>query len=726
MLATNIGTGLVVGQFGVGVADGPDVDREPEVIPLSGSITFTPSIPYLPNVTADPNPITIVTAPIKGVLDEEGYLCTPAADGVTPQYRGIRLFATDDPDGSVKNWTYSVAYRFNVINGATPTMKAHSMSLPEGSEVDLTTIVEVPSSPGVGTPQALALLALAQDAAARSAVDADVAARVAQSVRDDADAGVFKGETGPAGPNTVPTDEFNAALIEDPESLTGTALVAAIGGEIAGKLDRSEAEATYAKPADIATALNDTLPAKQDKASLDIDVTGKILEPASGVATALFANIAAQSVGRGELFVSVKDHGAVGDGIADDTVAWINAEAAAFAKGPDAVLFAPYGRYRTSGTVSVRCQLEASQATIRYYGTGTAMVMGDESALGKVTPRRKFKLPRVVNMSRGTTGWDGTSIGVKLVNLDTCSVYVPFVQDFESGLVLSGQGSGTAYNVITLGALWDNHKNLTFKNDATGWANQNTFIGGRFNQTIGKGAFLDDPGANQVSMIDNTSFGGSNQNTFIGSSFEGVNVSYYRFDIAGKYNRFINCRYENFGTTFRVRYRETAELNEIDGGYDSWQITEIFDGVLGGGALRTPFGAYAIAYNTGGQLIPDTVWTPINSWNTPTVRYVTYNSSTGEFTPRPGRWAITATVTFAPNATGRRIVRIKYAGGIMDVTEAAGPAGSTSRVTLKLATSIKSNGVDKILVECQQTSGASLALEPSAPYVKFQAEYLGG
>lgn len=439
----------------------------------------------------------------------------------------------------------------------------------------------------------------------------------------------------------------------------------------------------------------------------------------------VLAWLATKFVGKGDMHVNVKDYGAKGDGVADDTAAWVAAEAAAFAKGPDYVLSAPYGLYRTSGQITVRCALEAGQATIRYYGVGTAFVVGDESTLGKVTPRRKHNVPRVINMSRGTAGWDGTSVGVKLVNLDTCSVYVPFVQDFEQGLVLSGMSAGVAYNTLTIGALWDNHKNLVLTNDATGWVNQNTFIGGRLNQTLWKGAFLDDPNANQLSMVSDTSFGGPNNNTFIGTSFEGVNISLDRLDISGKYNQFINCRYENFGTPFRVRYRANAEWNRILGGYGSGGITEVLDGTRGGGALDDPLGSYTLAQNTAGQVIPNSVNTTITSWGTPTGRRIPYNSSTGEFTPRPGRWVIMATVTFAPKATGRRIARIKYGTDTLDVAEAPGTTGSTERITLKLNSSFKSDGLKKLIVECNQSSGADLALESSAWYVKFQAEYLG-
>lgn len=434
----------------------------------------------------------------------------------------------------------------------------------------------------------------------------------------------------------------------------------------------------------------------------------------------------AKKVGKGELVFNVRDYGAKGDNTTDDTAAWLAAEDAAFTTGPNARLFAPSGNYVTSGTIQVRCELDASQATLRYYGTGTALIIGDESAIGKVTPRKNFSLPRVINMSRGTAVWDGTSTGVRLTNLDTCFLEVPFVQDFENGLVLNGYSAGTAYCSIKLGALWDNHKNLVLTNNAGGWANQNEFIGGRLNQTLWKGATTDDTNANQLSMVSDTAYGGPNNNTFIGTSFEGVNISYYRLDISGKYNQFINCRWENFSTPFRIRYRSGAEWNKIDGGYGLMNVTEVFDGDRGGGALIDPIGSFIRVFSSAGQVIPHNTWTAINTWATPTGNRVSHLAGSSEFIPRPGRWAVFATVSFAPNTVGRRIARIKHGTSITEVAEVPANSISSSRSTLKLVTSIGSNGIMPIIVECNQTSGADLALETSTPYVKLHLEYLGG
>lgn len=223
MKPDNAGTGLVIGQFGLGVVDSADPDMEPEVIPLAGTVTFTPNVPYLPNPTAAPNPITIVTSAITAVLDHEGYVCTPGPDGVTPFYRGIRLFATNDPDLSVENWTWSVAYAFQPVKGVIPKIPAHSMALLEDEIIDLATVVPVPSSPGIGTPQALALLAQAEHAAQQASANSAIALQVVAR----ADAGEFKGDRGDKGldgSNVLPTDVAIAQAVVSAGSNTANAL----------------------------------------------------------------------------------------------------------------------------------------------------------------------------------------------------------------------------------------------------------------------------------------------------------------------------------------------------------------------------------------------------------------------------------------------------------------------------------------------------------------------
>lgn len=184
-------------QVVAGVIDGLDSDQEPDIIPAIGEVFFDFSIPYVTVPDASPNPVTMLTMTFRGVFDNEGYLCTPdPVNPGVPGYRGVRIYVNDDPGLATTGWTVTVRPKFQVVNGSTPSIPAFAIAVVHGTEdLDLTRVVKVPSSPGVGVPEALALVERAE-----------AAATAAASVRADADAGMFDGLDGdmtPAGPLTT-------------------------------------------------------------------------------------------------------------------------------------------------------------------------------------------------------------------------------------------------------------------------------------------------------------------------------------------------------------------------------------------------------------------------------------------------------------------------------------------------------------------------------------------
>lgn len=175
-LPSNVSTGTVTGQFIVAVVDGADTDYEPDTYPVQGTVTFTPSVPYLPNPTAS-EPVTILADNITGILDGNGFLCSPDPD--SPKLagrRGVKLIATDDPDLSVTGWTWKVTYNFLPVDKRVlPKIPDHSILVPSGGTVDLTSAVKVPSSTGVGLDQVTVIRAEALQAAADADTSADLA-----------------------------------------------------------------------------------------------------------------------------------------------------------------------------------------------------------------------------------------------------------------------------------------------------------------------------------------------------------------------------------------------------------------------------------------------------------------------------------------------------------------------------------------------------------------------
>lgn len=148
-LPSNVNYGMVVGQFVASVSDGEDPGFEPDATPMEGTVTFTPSVPLVRNVEASPNPVTIVKTAITGIIDDEGYLCTPQIDPNTNKYRrGITLVANDDEDLEPVGWNWVVTYRFKLNGWDVAGPPQHGLDVLTGQEVDLTEAIPVTVSNG--------------------------------------------------------------------------------------------------------------------------------------------------------------------------------------------------------------------------------------------------------------------------------------------------------------------------------------------------------------------------------------------------------------------------------------------------------------------------------------------------------------------------------------------------------------------------------------------------
>lgn len=171
MALPTMSTGLVVGQYVV-----PGGASKPRA--AQGIIEFTADVPYNPIPLATPNAYTIVPMRVIGVLDAEGFVCTPIAEGsTTPGGQGVRLPATNAAQGSVKAWTWTATPKFTPPEGvrSSSNMDPFTFGVPAGETTDLATVAKVPASTGSGTEQIVALAAAASRAAIDSARDAAIA-----------------------------------------------------------------------------------------------------------------------------------------------------------------------------------------------------------------------------------------------------------------------------------------------------------------------------------------------------------------------------------------------------------------------------------------------------------------------------------------------------------------------------------------------------------------------
>lgn len=273
--------------------------------------------------------------------------------------------------------------------------------------------------------------------------------------------------------------------------------------------------------------------------------------PAAGILSATF-------VAQTTLADLRSQTGVEGDGTTDDTAAINAAISGAAALG---VRLIANGTFRINSTVTITGDVDLGDATFNYYGTGTAVVVGSTTSSDEVL-RKTIVLPRIINAAKVGTGWAAGTIGVKAANLYSCFVTIPHVRGFETGLQVTGIGTGNVYNEFHVGHLENNKRNLHLTADATGWSNQNLYLGGRYSHESGEGTAV--TGARQI-LIDATP-NGINNNTWINPSLEGgVAEQVIDFD-GGSYNIFINPRLEH-PTGAPIRFGATSGLNRIIGGY---------------------------------------------------------------------------------------------------------------------------------------------------------------
>lgn len=213
MAVLGVDTGLVVAQFVIGVVDGADIDDEPDIVPARGTFEFTPSTSYVPVPLGSPNAFTLMKDTVVGILDNEGYLCTPHTyDAKMPGKRGLRLFATDNPNASVAGWTWVVTPKFVNANGAPiPSYIApFAIGVPSGGIVDLTLAVKIPESAGVGTgvgtTEILSMATEAQSSAKQSKELAQQSMIVALKASEDASMAL-----------ATPPEGGGIKLVEDPD-----------------------------------------------------------------------------------------------------------------------------------------------------------------------------------------------------------------------------------------------------------------------------------------------------------------------------------------------------------------------------------------------------------------------------------------------------------------------------------------------------------------------------
>lgn len=232
------------------------------------------------------------------------------------------------------------------------------------------------------------------------------------------------------------------------------------------------------------------------------------------------------------------------------------------------------GTITTSTTLTLKCDADLSGLTINYSGTGTAILFGDAST---AFFRRTVRMPKVIATAKTVAGWAQVagSVGIDVVNAYSCNITIPYVNNFETGLRVRGSSSnGTQQSTFNLGHLDNNKVNIRFTGDATGWANQDHFYGGRCSHNSSEGSQV--AGTRQV-LFENIP-NPVNGHHFFGTSLESPDVVEYHIEAANTtWCTFWGARFENTGgdTHRRILSTGASKNNMLRGGAYAENITQV-------------------------------------------------------------------------------------------------------------------------------------------------------
>lgn len=393
--------------------------------------------------------------------------------------------------------------------------------------------------------------------------------------------------------------------------------------------------------------------------------------------------------------LDVRDYGAKGDNATDDTAALqaaFDAADAAQARGQNVKVFMPFATFKTTGDLKIKSSLDGSQATINYFGAGTALTIGERTT---VLLQRTYEVPRLLcraNINRVGYAPDNAPItGLRAINLNDCILTAQLSDKFDEGIVIEGNNQGFAYTNVWPGTISSCRRGIILRTTDVGWVNQNQFFGGRVHSPGAWGTpIVGDPLGAQLIMEQGTgtwsdgqpSTAAPNNNTFIGLSLEGVDVAQYRVHFNGMNNIFLNCRWERTNTSqpYNVIWKSRAKDNVIFGGYEQYVMKETWEtGARNNKWVGTEVYARAVSHP---ETIPTTTLTPLAGWAGRTQVACTYDAATGEWSLRPGQWRLRSRVNFeGATAAGRVETQLQVNGAPVDVAisdYAAGHMPNTS------------------------------------------------
>jgi len=275
--------------------------------------------------------------------------------------------------------------------------------------------------------------------------------------------------------------------------------------------------------------------------------------------------------------INVKDFGAVGDGITDDTAAIQNAINSMPA---GSMLLIPAGTYNITNVVfnppdgsSLLCL-----GTLVSSSGGVVFNIGDSGD----TPnyRQRYYITGLKVITPTPTNWISGGVGIQVVNLYESYVDIRQVSGFETNIKVIGRNyHGCVYNEFHLGQVLNGKTNLWLTADTGGWSNEMSFYGGWFTWNSGMASYT---GLTHV-LVDYYSTHPLDSLRFVNPSFEGGDSTSYVAQVSGKRIYFYTPRQEtnamflftSYSQDCVVLYGNGVSVSKV---VDSGTNNRVFDG----------------------------------------------------------------------------------------------------------------------------------------------------
>lgn len=363
ILPSQVPVGTITGTMQFVDEDSWDVDTDPELIVVSGTVTFTASVRTLRMPTFQ---TILVPLRFDCTFDNQGNLVPKVGNGL-----GVKLPATNSPLISEQDYTWRVEFNLReVATGFTVRLDSFNIQVPVGSTQDLSTLIPISESPGTitiqGPPGQAATVSVGTTTTSAAGTNASVTV-IGEPTNPTLNFTIPRGPKGDTGDGGVPTG--------------GTAL-------------------QYLRKNAGNTALEYASLTKASVGLGNADNTTDLDKPVSTPqATAINAKVA-----KGELIINVMDapYNATGNGTTDDAAA-IQAAITA-GEGSGKTVWLPNGQYRIqaplralNGNLILRL---SSGATILRYGNNGMFINGAQSQTGNGSSN--------ISISGGT--WDARGI----------------------------------------------------------------------------------------------------------------------------------------------------------------------------------------------------------------------------------------------------------------------------------------------------------------------------